>query len=651
MRGWFVPEDGRIYTLWAVVGKDRIRAFAGLPRPDVVCHHQHNPAFLNPGFLVRFRRPELEPHLSLIATTETQEIILAENIPAPEFGAVYEPDSDPKYREWLRTKEASLFWQEEDIAQSLQSLSYQPLISIFVRAVEDHIYLLNRSVESVLGQHYRRWELCIQSEPSEFLEQIAQGDGRVRLTSHDPLSAARGDFIVRLDYRDELHPFALAEIVRTLNANEHTDLVYSDEDEMDFHGNRVRPFFKPDFDAEIFSSWNFIGHMAAVRRSVLLEAGGYQLDDWDTMFRVIDVSRSTPLRIPKPLYHFRKGNDTLAPLPRTECSGCAETIGARTKKSGVKASVEPGLFPGSFRLHHERSPSRKTAVFVRAEDGAFQHATLAANIDRETTRVYELLGSGSELLSGDEGRTIRSLDEMPEDVFIFINRPLETLNHGFFDELAAQAMREDCGVVTGISLDRKGRLLPLADPAIGELIGISFFQRALLRDVRVVRSVAAISGEFFAVKRAQLVSLGGWEAVHSTRMPELAARLVDLTHSSHARALLTPYAVATFDLDINWKEPMQSEFPAEADPARAERNLAAAQLREIASERNRLRRDIASMQETITRLESEDLRLRVEELKEALETERRAAAEMRNSGYWKIIRPLRACVRLLRGGS
>ena len=156
----------------------------------------------------------------------------------------------------------------------------------------------------------------------------------------------------------------------------------------------------------------------------------------------------------------------------------------------MTATVERGLFPRSFRLLHEIRPEWRIAVLIRPEDGAFQHAALAENIDRRTTRIYELPAN-------------RSLDEMPEDIFVFINRPVETLNHRFFEELAAQAMRTDCGLVTGISLDRTGRVLhePFA--------GIHFSQHELLRDILVVRLVDAISGDFFALKRAQIVSLGG----------------------------------------------------------------------------------------------------------------------------------------------
>jgi hypothetical protein len=581
VRGWFVSDAGQPRDIWLVMDQVRIPAFTGLSRPDVVRHHNNNPLFLNPGFLVRFTRPKSRAPVTLVAATTDGEVILTGDIPIPDFGEVYEPGGDASYRRWLATSEPSLFWPEAEIR--LSSLSYQPLISILLRIPEAHPYLVTRSVESVLKQRYSRWQLCIAAQPAEYLAKICREDARMVLVPDRALDAATGDFVVSLDHRDELHPFALLEIVRALNDREPADLIYADEDEMDFHGNRARPFFKPDFDPEAFQSWNFIGHMAAVRRNALLQAGGGETDDWDTLFRMLEIPGSPPRHIPKPLYHFRRGDAMLAPLPR-EGYVSQKPIVDRLARAGMAATVEPGLFPGSFRILHQSRPDWRIAVLIRPEDGEFQHAALAGSIDRRMTRIYELLAS-------------RTLDEMPEDVFVFINRPVETLNHTFFEELAAQAMRKDCGLVTGISLDRTGRILH------GAFAGIHFSQHELLKDILVVRSVDSISGDFFALKRAQLLSLGGLHGIRDASMVR------------NSRVLVTPYAVATFDVDGS----------AEAKPSSA-----------------RSKQPPESPAE---------LRQQIQNLQAALEMERRTIAEIRDSRSWKLTRPLRAFLRLARGKS
>jgi len=664
LRGWFVPEDDHPYELWLTVDQERIPAFKALSRPDVLRHHKNNPVFANSGFLVRFDRLKSQGSIALVAATGGREIVLAAGIPAPNFGEVYEPGTDAGYRSWLSTLERSLFWSEEEIPARLSSLSYQPVFSILLDVPESHPYLVTRSIKSVLEQHYAQWQLCVKSPPFDYLDKLAAGNARIQLASSCVLDAAVGEFVLRLDYRDELHPSALLEVVRALNDGERADVVYADEDEMDFYGNRVRALRKPAFDPEAFLSWNFVGHMVAVRRSALPSpAGNADIESWETLFRMLEVPGSPrPRHIPKPLYHFRRGNPSLAPLPRGDGNLSPRPLLAHLSRTGVKATIEPGLFPGSFRLLRKRRPDWQIAILVRSEDGAFQHTTVAANIHSQATRVYELMGSGAQLLDPPANpHVIRNLEEIPADIFVFINRPLETLNHAFFEELTSQAMRDDCGVVTGICLDRSGRVLHSTNKTMDAFAGIHFSQIDLLRDLRVVRSVETISDEFFAVKRDRLEALGGLAAVSSIRMPELAQSLVDLSRSANLRVLVTPYAVATFDIDMDGDLEMDamknSISPEDLEPnaALAERNLAVAELRKMATETNRLRREMASMRETLSRLETgppvAGLRRQVQELTVALEAERRAIAEIRNSRSWKLVNHLRACWRLARGGS
>ena len=475
VRGWFVSEDNHPYELWLTVDQERIPAFTALARPDVLRHHKNNPVFANSGFLVRFDRPTLQGSITLVAAIEGRETVLAAGILAPNFGEVYEPGTDAAYRSWLSTVEPSLFWSEEGIPERLSSLSYQPVFSILIDVPEAHPYLITRSIESVLEQHYKQWQLCVKSPPFDYFDKLAGGDARIQLASNCVLDAAVGEFVLRLDYRDELHPSALLEIVRALNNGERADVVYADEDEMDFYGNRMRAFRKPAFDSEAFLSWNFVGHMVAVRRSALPPlAENADIESWDTMFRILEIPGSPrPRHIPKPLYHFRKGNPTLAPLPREDGNLSPKPLSAHLSRTGVKATIEPGLFPGSFRVVRERQAEWNLVVLVRSEDGAFQHAAVAANIQSQATRVYELMGSGAQLLDPSANPyVIHNLEEIPADIFVFINRPLETLNHAFFEELTSQAMRDDCGVVTGISLDRSGRVLHSTNKTVDAFAGI-----------------------------------------------------------------------------------------------------------------------------------------------------------------------------------
>jgi glycosyltransferase involved in cell wall biosynthesis len=504
-----------------------------------------------------------------------------------------------------------LFWSEDEIADRLSALAYQPLISVILPTYNTDLNFLERSVQSVREQHYSHWQLCVADDGSsddrviEYLRRVAAQDPRVVVTvresnggisaaSNTALKTAKGDFVVLLDHDDELHPFALLEVVRHLNTNETADLIYSDEDKIDHIGRRSQPAFKPDFDMDMFLSFDYLGHLVALRRSLVSRIGGFRSvcdgsQDWDLLIRAVEVTGPSRVgHIAKPLYHWRMHEDSTAfdlyskPYARY---AWARVISEHIERTGKKASAEPGLFYGSTRIKYTRPKDVGIAVFVKRDDGPLQAAAIGADVDRRSTGLYEVGGgvmrplsimldgskAGSPLASqgsttpGTEAHDtavaslplpIRSLSEIPGEVFVFINRPIESVNHRFFDELAAQAMRPECGLVTGISLNSDGRTVHtgLIGGRDGELMdpfaGITFSHHGYMGQLSVVRSVEAIGDYFFAIRREQLSAVGGLEAVTGAYMPRLAHQLASYARKGGLLTLVTPYAVATFAKEV-----------------------------------------------------------------------------------------------------
>ena len=131
------------------------------------------------------------------------------------------------------------------------------------------------------NQLYTNWELCIADDHSsdprvaEVLREIQARDGRVKLhfrevnghisaASNSALALASGEFIVLLDHDDVLPRHALAAVVHELNRHPDADIVYSDEDRIDEAG-RYDPYFKPDWNPELFYGQNLISHLGVYR--------------------------------------------------------------------------------------------------------------------------------------------------------------------------------------------------------------------------------------------------------------------------------------------------------------------------------------------------------------------------------------------------
>ena len=578
LKGWFIPSD-QFRELSLRVDDISIPVFHGLPRPDVAAHLKR-PAAEESGFIARFEAPRLDGWVSIVARGESEELVIADRIPVGQ-GERAEANAAAAarisiYRKWLATHEPELF-RAEDIAHRIAEFAYRPVVSVLVPRLDTNAYFLTRSVESVLGQRYPYWQLCIaecgltDSARRECVERITEGDRRVEFVRYDAnegatgarnacLEAARGDYAMLLDPDDEMHRFALLEVLRCLNSRPGAALVYSDEDRIDVFGRRSEPFFKPDFDRDAFVSFHYLRHLCAVRRDVAMRIGGFrrmceEAQGWDFAMRAVEaIGGDAVSHIEKPLYHVRTGQEVQ--FKAAEANECIRKSGRaivleHVERTGRDAEVEPGLIPLSMRIRHGRRRGSRMAVFIRAQDGIFQEAALAADFDARWMRLYQVAGC---TVRAYESREVAiTLGEICADVLLFLNRPLDTLNHFFFEELAAQALRPECGLVTGISLDGEGRIVHsgflrgdggrLIDPCAR----VQFKNLKHWPQFNVVREVEAIGDEFFAVRRECFSSIGGASSVSALKMRRLVSRLAQAAHDREQRILVTPYAIATFD--------------------------------------------------------------------------------------------------------
>src|SRR5690606_39204149 len=121
----------------------------------------------------------------------------------------------------------------------------------------------------------------------QILDEYAARDPRIRVhyrpvnghiseASNSALDLVRGEFIALLDHDDELPRHALFEVVKALNANRQWRMVYSDEDKIDQRGRRFAPYFKPDWNRELFLGQNFFSHLGVYETALVREVGGFR---------------------------------------------------------------------------------------------------------------------------------------------------------------------------------------------------------------------------------------------------------------------------------------------------------------------------------------------------------------------------------------
>src|SRR2546423_278906 len=203
-----------------------------------------------------------------------------------------------------------------------------PKISILVPTYNTPAPYLEELIDSVRGQFYPNWQLCLADDAStqphvrSILERAAAADLRIAVlfrdtnghivqASNSALALAQGDYVGLLDHDDLLSPDALLHIAEAVVADGSLDVLYTDEDKLSPEGNRYDPIFKGSFSPEMSLTHNYIQHFTVIRRSLVQEAGGFRegfegAQDLDLYLRVLAKTRPERVRhIPFVCYHWR----------------------------------------------------------------------------------------------------------------------------------------------------------------------------------------------------------------------------------------------------------------------------------------------------------------------------------------------------------
>ena len=94
------------------------------------------------------------------------------------------PEAPPAYEEWLRRY---ALIDATALRQQIRELREQPLISVIVPVYDPNLLFLEAAIDSVRGQIYEHWELCLADDASSseevrpWLEQVAKLDRRIKV--------------------------------------------------------------------------------------------------------------------------------------------------------------------------------------------------------------------------------------------------------------------------------------------------------------------------------------------------------------------------------------------------------------------------------------------------------------------------------------
>ncbi len=304
----------------------------------------------------------------------------------------YAFDDTGAYKRWIAKNEPQKYQLEE---QSKHKFKSQPKISIIVPTYNTPLDFLKPMVESVQGQTYSNWELCIadgsdREETKSFLRQAVSRDKRIKLrllaanagiavNTNEAIDLASGEYITFLDHDDTLAPFALYEVASALNNAPETDLLYSDEDKLSQRGeSRSKPHFKPDWSPDTLRSYNYITHLLVIKRTLLDKVGhireGFEgSQDFDLVLRATEQAKKIT-HVPKILYHWREHAGSTSSNTKSKSYASYSTkkaVAAHLDRVNMAGRVVDGSFFGSARvIFNLPTPAPLVSIIIPTKDQA-----------------------------------------------------------------------------------------------------------------------------------------------------------------------------------------------------------------------------------------------------------------------------------------
>lgn len=224
------------------------------------------------------------------------------------------------------------WFDNQEKIKEYKNFGYTPKISVIIPTYNVSKKYLCECIDSVLSQSYTNFEICIADDNSSLQETIdtlkeyekndlikivyREKNGMISEASNSALKIAEGEFVVLLDNDDIIEPDAFYYIVEALNNDKTIDMIYTDEDKLDFKGRKMEPHFKPDYSPDTLMSVNYICHLCCMRKSIIDKIGGFNSEfdgsqDYDLFLRFTEVTKNVH-HIPRVLYHWRQTKTSTA---------------------------------------------------------------------------------------------------------------------------------------------------------------------------------------------------------------------------------------------------------------------------------------------------------------------------------------------------
>lgn len=476
------------------------------------------------------------------------------------------------YASWVSQFDTYTRDQLKDMARNVRRLARQPLISIVMPTYNSPERWLTRCIDSVRQQAYPHWELCVADDAStaphvrKVLQRYARRDKRIKVAfrernghiseaSNTALDMASGEWIALLDHDDELPPHALYAVALEINEHPEARMIYSDEDKIDGLGQRFEPYFKSDWNYDLFLGQNMVSHLGVYHAELIRKVGGFRKglegsQDYDLALRFIEQIRPGQIRhIPRVLYHWRAiDGSTAVSMDEKNYAAVAAQRALREHLVRIgeqETEVEVYRYGYRVRRHGQvPDPTPKVSLVIPTRDRVELLRMCVESILKHTEYPnYEIvvvdnqssdpaaLAYFEQIRVHPKVRVLRydalfnfsainnyAVANCDGDVIGLVNNDIEAIHADWLREMVSQAIRPEIGAVGAMlyypndTIQHAGVLLGVGGVANHAYCGKPRGYHGMMSRGLLVQRLSAVTAACLLVRRSVYDEVGGLDS-------------------------------------------------------------------------------------------------------------------------------------------